>query len=58
MEKINRAMPISGGDGWLKGKAVPLLEGAPPEVSESGHSDCHNRTLAEPAGKSNSYLTV
>jgi hypothetical protein len=38
---------MNGGDGWVNDKAVPLLSGAPPQVRERDHGDCHADDIDE-----------
>jgi len=33
--------PMNGGDGCVNDKAVPLLDGAPPQVRERDHGERH-----------------
>jgi hypothetical protein len=43
---------MNGGDGWVNDKAVPLLMGAPPQVSERGHDDGHAVDIDETSEES------
>jgi hypothetical protein len=43
---------MNGGDGCVNDKAVPLLSGAPPQVRERGHGDCHADDIDQTAEES------
>jgi hypothetical protein len=39
--------PMYGGDGCVNDKAVPLLDGAPPQVRERDHGERHAGDIDE-----------
>lgn len=49
---------MNGGDGWVNDKAVPLLGGAPPQVSECDHGDSHAPDIDETSEESKPTLWV
>jgi hypothetical protein len=45
---------MNGGDGCVNDKAVPLLNGAPPQVRERDHDGSHAAVIDEILEESNS----
>jgi hypothetical protein len=45
---------MNGGDGWVNDEAVPLLNGAPPQVRERDHGDSHADGIDETLKESKS----